>query len=123
MKDHVTNLELSKTLRELGFPQESKFYWDSHAVEKIDGFGITSDGEYSAYLASELGEWLPMDYCSSKTVYKKSNKKWVCDKDNWRGEYPQYANNECDARAKMLIYLAENKLINAKELCHQLGDK
>jgi hypothetical protein len=36
--------------------------------------------------------------------------RWYCQHDR-RGEEDQFADTEADARAKMLIYLIENKLI------------
>jgi len=77
---HVTSLEISKRLKELGVKQESEFYWvpiDTHGncqLRNLDGLYkhwsefISSSYEfvdwkrkecYSAFLASELGEMLP----------------------------------------------------------------
>lgn len=86
IEKHVTSLELSKKLKELGFKQDSLFYWqcmmqegweitnarDCDAIEEINGVrnrykmdllkdNAEDGGEEvcSAYLASELGELLP----------------------------------------------------------------
>ena len=115
----VTNLELSKRLRELGVPQDSLFWW-----VKVSGFAghrlfwqadIGSiDGKivekYSALTPAELGRRLPEH---TKSWYILGLKKWVCEK--WLGKEGGYAfekaNTEANARAKMLIYLIGNKLI------------
>jgi hypothetical protein len=68
----------------------------------------------SAYTVAELGDLLPTAYCSW----------WYTKKDGvgdtlWRAAASQYddepasaeAATEADARAKMLIYLLENKLL------------
>lgn len=70
IKDHVTSLEISKRLCDLGFEQGSQFYWVKDSMPEFDiGWRIesktifqmfTSKAKerliiYSAYLASELG--------------------------------------------------------------------
>lgn len=79
LENQVTSLELSQKLKELGFPQESLFYWGRQRHQ--EGRKKASDTEWgawhiaqsfcaeedstsqlekcSAYLASELGEMLP----------------------------------------------------------------
>jgi len=69
LEDQVTNLELSKELKELGVKQESLFYWGYHGdclmlmpgkdhwLEKDNGNFKTGEGmPYSAFTSSELGE-------------------------------------------------------------------
>jgi len=117
MKTHVTNLELSKRLKELGFPQKSEFYHYSRHIHYGKLQAITDEAQTSAYLASELGEWLPqfpegelVDIVPTLTIGHKwrvdlTDEGTLCVEDN-----------ECNARAKMLIHLAEKGIINPKEL-------
>jgi len=134
--NQVVSLELAKKLKELGVKQESCFQW-----LKITDGGIPQSGgflslwvndrryfvnelfnktsffkieqqiditeEFSAFTVAELGEMLPPN---SKTS------KWL--DTNWWAENERLLNNnaipadtEADARAKMLIYLLENKLL------------
>jgi hypothetical protein len=114
IKDQVCNVDLAKRLKQLGVEQESLFWW----VDIIDGYDHSGREEWwieptykgykkylSAFTVAELGKKLPEGYWSGK--FNKS--KFVC----W--EYladDTYAKTEADARAKMLIYLLENKLIS-----------
>ena len=77
LEQQVTSLELSKKLKELGFKQESLFYWHHHLGMSIDencnpkepeDYGIklfydenrnrviNNDENWSAYTVAELGE-------------------------------------------------------------------
>jgi len=128
----VTSLELSKKLMELGVPQHSCFYWNCKdekvvynkhlGVAPID-FGR---GYVSAFTVAELGEMLPDSitengqtalletrrcnggwYIRYITIYRNSviipaHRQLIGDPNE----------TEADARAKMLIYLIENKLIS-----------
>ena len=133
MKKHVTSLELSKKLKELGVKQESEFYW----VKNIQGItelyfngNPTSAPIYviypdaiSAFLSSELGEMLPyLVEGKDKNFFYETGK---CEKNNrycrehevgysregYDVLYSITDNTEANARAKMLIYLIENNLI------------
>ena len=127
IENHVTNLELSKKLKALGFKQESEFYWQRQylsrpiytvekreKLEESDKKLNTSSLRYSAYLATELGEWLPKFYRSGKHLYNKN--QFVCEHRRQKEQQVQIANTETNAIAKMLIYLAENKLIDVTKL-------
>ena len=70
---------------------------------------------YSAYTPAELGEMLPAYFDSNHYLYI-----WKDDKDLWRIHYTEWGivtnfviekDTEANARAKMLIYLKEKKLI------------
>lgn len=132
LKDQLTSLEPSKRLRELGVPQDSLFYWNTKkevlvyskhlSVAPID-FG---DDYYSAFTLAELGEMLPVSinlpsgenvgYCCVKTIHK-----YICGYDTSENTWARLndseyymvgiAETEADARAMLLIYLIENKLI------------
>lgn len=138
IEQQVCSLELAKKLKELGVKQESHFMWfpqigfvdektvgeDEDIVERevissIDsGWYISCDKKeemrphiVSAFTVAELGEMLPIYVTSGK----KDNGTWysatISNGMGWKEESFN-ADTEADARAKMLIYLLENKLIN-----------
>jgi len=126
IKNQVVSLELAKKMKELGFKQESLFWWNRQDMPG-DDFVIQvgmhkiheSYGEplCSAYTVAELGEMLP-DLLRDKfgenqllTINKRSNKNWYVDYGGFLEGIYFEADTEADARAKMLIYLKENKLI------------
>jgi len=121
---HCTSLELSKRLKEVGYPQDdSMFYWQDcrqwrdkkgggleevEPVARLREWGELKEGDfYSAPLASELGEVM-------KDVDIAMPKYWA---GNWEFEDTStekfiLSDTESDARAKMLLYLAEQGIIN-----------
>lgn len=142
IENHVVSLELSKRLKELGVKQESCFYWFTKIesqITKIVGDEIYGEGEikswveedmdvsalagvdkYPAYIASELGEMLPMTQPDESGDY-------ICDgyfsvsmdekegKRIWSSQYDGSGFFEggsiADAIAKMLIHLIEQGII------------
>jgi len=124
---HVTSLELSKKLKELGFPQRSLFFYDRLSdcpdgsedwqIHEGKRYGFCSYKErYSTFLASELGEWLPKFYETSWG--EEGDETWVCshpdimsDDNHW-----EKALTMPNAMAKMLIHLVEKGIINPKSL-------
>jgi len=124
IEKQVTNLEISKRLKELGVKQDSIWYWFSYEVGehklKIywdeDLLNPIYDDKYSAFTVAELGEIISKDYFS-----KKFGKDWICESEIGGGgdEYGEAvksiyfqtkADTEADCRGKMLIYLIENKV-------------
>lgn len=114
----VVSLEKAKKLKELGFKQESLFMW---APDK-QGFAMEvrlkrkisferSEFVYSAYTVAELGEMLPDGYSSWRSPY--GTKGWECESGDEKTE--AFGETEADARAAMLIYLAENGLIASEK--------
>lgn len=130
IKKHITALEQSREMKALGFHQTAIYAHVKHpngkelvlTVEYPDGYiNLLSSGYlvYSAYLSSELGEWLPNGVTSEKC------KGWgyYCNADidrlGWKGRTGslyEREGTEIQARAKMLIYLAKNKIIDPKKL-------
>lgn len=130
LENQVCSLELAKRLKELGFKQESFFWWvhkwegssDKDAGEDIISIGYD---EYNtlpicrAFNVAELGEMLPKK-CYS---FKRADNKYWCiiwhDSDEEKDIDMSYDENieetlsdtEADARAKFLIYLKENDIV------------
>ena len=121
LEQQVTSLELSQKLEKLGVKQESLFYWYinpwNEAVGLADKKEIKIRPElkevFSAYTVAELGEMLKEGMLGSWKTY---NKGWSC-KYEYEDDDPEPiaevggGDTEANARAKMLIYLLENKLI------------
>jgi len=128
---YVTNLEISKKLKELGVKQESEFYWSQKlkgnyklavvckSVRLVRKRMINRENFafYSAFLVGELGEILP--YYVEEKNHSGEFGELVINKSNdgyWLVGY-QFVNkimseeNEVNARGKMLCYLLENNLI------------
>lgn len=124
----VTSLELSKRLKELGVKQESLFWWVHHWTSPVpptreatmvwDIFQKDEDDKVnehvSAFTVAELGEMLPNFLYS----FKNGAGKWFTDVKAKieKIEFPEYADTEADARAKMLIHLLEQGSITAEGL-------
>ena len=118
LEQQVVSLELAKKLKELGFEQESLFYWhlETNTVVYLGTIlGKDSVAFYiSAYTVAELGKMLPQGFFTAKG---KKWRSWFSDTDNafeWK-DSDQYdpidMDNEADARAKMLIWLSENNYL------------
>ena len=111
LEDQVCSLELAKKLKKLGVNQESLWYW--HFNEKHcpdDHINLHKDGNNcSAFTVAELGEMLP-----KASSYKHEDYSWCSLFVNEEPAYMahrEYDETEANARAKMLTYLLENKLI------------
>lgn len=139
LEQQVASLELCKKLKELGVKQEGAFYWtdrktltrhessysyvhyhDEGSNEVIRKMPFTKN--LSAFTVAELGKMLPVyangKYMGSFPSRENENHlssgiptKWVWGFDTPYQEEHITADTEADARAKMLIYLLENKLI------------
>lgn len=128
LEDQVCSLELANRLKELGVKQKSLFYWDTfknlngehelkyiiprtHIAAGYSNF-YTLDNYYdvSAFTVGELGEMFPAGVFPATS---KDDTGWYMQVINpiqkWKEMYP--CKNEADARAKMLIHLLENKLM------------
>lgn len=120
LKNQVVSLELAKKLKELGIKQESYFYWfhckhhkPAQTFVQIGKTktknGFTTEELSSAFTVAELGEMLPFGFSS----YSRHNGEWECF-DNRFSKLTQEryrAETEAGARAEMLIYLLESRLV------------
>lgn len=129
LEQQVCSLELSKELKELGYPQESLFWYSpyveiggsgrpSFKLEYRTGVKSNREISISAPTVAELGIVLPNGYYS----YRREYNDWWCiavEEDGCESCIRSYetffddtiSDTEADARAKMLIYLLKNKLI------------
>jgi hypothetical protein len=116
LEDQVCALEYAKKLKELGVKQESLFYWIKEDSPYIwynsNNYPIHAEKfYYSAYTVAELGEMLPDWFDSGNR--DKSTHDWMCrvfEKNSDKANCA-FADKEVNARAKMLIYLIENKWV------------
>lgn len=141
LEKQVCSLELAKRLKELKFKQESLFYHvrltdtpdaREHWLLRDRKWGVGALEEYSAFTVAELGQLLPDELCDEDEdlpYFLTSEKR--SDPDYWVLYYKQNdrgllgglngplhieAATEADARAEMLIYLIEHKLIDPSTL-------
>ena len=136
-KKYVISLEISKRMKDLGFKQESLWYWEesTHSIKNNDKtFTLALLKErrlkaiwikyYSAYTVAELGTILPDWFF---TMRLDGGRGWCCvDEDapidsygvkidKKGGYYPEcLADTEANARGLMACYLKENKLLEVK---------
>lgn len=125
IESQVCSLNLARHLKELGVKQESYFYWikqllaDTYLLHYVDSNHWSCDAKmfkenfpdkYSAFTCAELGEMLPdfielskVENIKIATCYSEDNNVSMID------------DTESNVRAKMLIYLIENNLLNPNE--------
>lgn len=133
LENQCVSLELAKEMKELGFKQESLFWWveprpssGRNKWEIIDCQDTHVKENYSAYTVAELGEMLPMSLTAEQMgnapEYGEMYLEMWHDSYGWRLTYrndneqsileePIEADTEVNARAKMLCYLKKNNLI------------
>lgn len=121
LEQQVCSLELAKKLKELGVKQESLFWYERVKVagknEWLKDWTLAFNNNskpyseayiLSAFTVAELGQILP-----DKILYE------LYHDHLWQiNAYGQkiIVDTEADARAKMLIYLLENKLIYKRKI-------
>lgn len=135
LEQQVCSLELAKKLKELGIKQKSYFYHyftefgSSAVLQGEDHLSIVDDtgkrrefvGFVSAFTVAELGEMLPgnIDGDIFQTQKGVMGRLWYCTmmppdliSAGLLKTHQEESDTEADARAKMLVYLIENKLIS-----------
>jgi hypothetical protein len=137
LEDQVVSLKLAKKLKEVGYPQEGLWWWiwfepmstdvkyfpECHTSEEDDWELKPAPKEkwrgepVVAPTVAELGEVLPLAIKNEDVVYYLEGHKIAC---GWRIDYAWKDKNrlhyvavdtEANARAKMWLYLKENKLL------------
>ena len=114
LQAQVSSLEPSLRLRNLGIKQKSLFNlyqmvngnWRIR-LGKLDN-EIHTNTCISAFTVAELGEILPYTAMGAYLMCFKGKEDWSC---SYGVEKTCRASTEADARAQMLIYLIENKLV------------
>jgi hypothetical protein len=116
LSKQVVSLELAQKLKELLVKQESLFYWQemldgSYEAKFMMGNLLPLDGTegncISAFTVAELGEMLSGIYMPFKDENGRKPWLWI-EPDTGNKTWEE---TEADARAKMLIYLVESKVI------------
>jgi len=124
LEEQVTSFELSKRLKELGAKQDTLFSWIEYTdgtfhveltkwakSQYYGGIGRKEKELFAALTVAELGEMLPTFYTSWRTA-----DTWACgDELDQHGGKAFTTKTEAGARAKMLIWLIENKLVEGVE--------
>jgi hypothetical protein len=142
LESQVVSLDLAKRLKELKVEKNSLYYWQRCLMCNDDwslSEGKASDYEQcSAFTVAELGEMLPFiimigGYPAEQFFYA-TDPEWNVDENNkpttlltpktyycvYMRMQPNFIKkefldtSEANARAKMLIYLIENKLYEPK---------
>ena len=120
-------MTLAKELKVLGVPQVSEFYWEDEKLVYIDNPDDLplSSKAISAFLASEIEEWLPDAINTERDDGRAPENRWSCKRyrNGQLGiDHPNvkiedfWAQTMCDALGKMLIYLIKNNLLDPSTL-------
>lgn len=117
IEKQVVSKELSERLKALGVVQESYFHWVGDSLwDSTMGSDYETpstplrDDWVSAFTVAELGEMLPGSIVSLKDGF--SDFKWRCERIGGDGYVSASGgDSEADSRARMLIYLVENKVV------------
>jgi len=130
LEQQVTSLEPSKRLKELKCQQDSVYYWTwAEWNGKTEWVLIPRERAiklnkeiFSAFTVAELGEMLPARIKKDfdcwhylHTTKLENTKDWIIEYSFLLHSDEIRENTEADARAKMLIYLIENKLVEVGE--------
>ncbi len=138
MEKHVTNLKISKSLSKWGIIKKTEYSWVEVYRDKwtlmltseINQFKNRHLQDFSALLASELGDLLPFrvkiptvfetkSWMDWELTIHNANNKWTVayaydDKEHVVVNESQEAETMPDAMGKMLIYLLENRLFEGE---------
>lgn len=122
LEQQVPSLELCKKLKELGYPQESLFYWTFYkdhsqvlyTQQEVFKESWKVDPNYcSAPTVAELGELLKPFSSATSTWYNREDNVWsvVVEEKLIGSEESFNSDTEADTRAKALIYLLKKQTI------------
>ena len=132
LEEQVCSLELAKQLKELGVKQQSIYrwtfwaspnganLWDDQTIRLAseltikEAFSVWDKG-ISAFTVAELGEILPLNKIEMKRLHPTGRFYFNLFDDKGYMVFEEDAYTEADARAIMLVYLLENKLITLPE--------
>ncbi|HZV21345.1 MAG TPA: hypothetical protein VE986_07350 [Hyphomicrobiales bacterium] len=126
LEKQVCSFALAKLLCDLGVSQHTSFfYWQPDGDGLLEYWDM-KDGSVSAFSVPELGEMLPWELIVGAHRYELDLFKNGEEPAHWFVGYTtkdepiysvlgmnyHFGKTEADARAKMLIYLLEQQLIN-----------
>jgi hypothetical protein len=130
LEQQVVSLELAKKMKELGFAQQSLFWWQytdfplkngtrwelkyKNQIRESDLELSHPDDIFSTYTVGELGYFLEKENFLSS--YSEEDVGWWCQSSLHNIYDIKEIDTEANARAKMAIYLAEKGLLDTKTL-------
>jgi hypothetical protein len=121
IEQQVCSLELAKRLKDLGVVEPSLFFFEwrgakPHEIEFQEKPYHNPDN-VNTYTVAELGEMLKTLLDDEFISYNFDNDEefvWIAQVKKWSDVtfvgHTEHADTEANARAKMLVYLLENKL-------------
>lgn len=136
LENQVCSLKLAKKLKKLGVKQDGGLFnwWWQVGIKQLTSYnmrnkliserGISHDKFCRAFTVAELGEMLPVEIWGfNLTTIKVKDGYSVLYQDfkgaylgtRKKGDYISVDKTEANARAKILIWLIENKLIGGKK--------
>ena len=130
--EQVVSLELSKQLKELDVPQDGLFYYDGGTLVAKTTLGFTTfgcegaGGEPNWYEADEAEE-LTFAFTVAElrkimkqndvySGYSEEDVGWYCQSSIHNKFDITEEDNEAEARAKLLIYIIQNNLIDVRKI-------
>lgn len=134
LKDITVSQPLSEELRKRGIPQKSLFYWWCDKEKKMENgvqIGTPHSTEYwydvsSAFTDPEIDRWLPYELKINENIYyfhstELKKNSFAYSKPNMNGVGRDFlcstsGKDGITGKAKMLLYLIDNKLINVEDL-------
>ena len=144
LEDQICSYELSIKLKELRVNQCSLVYWIKvpHIINVLEdgtkvigeyrfelgncnSYNILENDYYSAFTVAELGKMLPDSLCCGAdhpnlfiAYGTQIENQWTIGYSTFEKAITSFytEENEANARAKMLIYLIENHLIEAQNV-------
>lgn len=121
LEKQVCSLELAKRLKELGVKQEGYFAWARQDGFKEWGLELYSSNPelqrigrtyYVAFTVAELGYNFPTHFRFTTEIFKGLTENNINSVSVGFLNKVILTETEADTRAKMLIYLIENKLVD-----------
>lgn len=124
LSDQVCSLIQAKRLKELRVNQESYFVWKTNEIQEVvstsqfkkwcEEYLPTCNDYYSAFNVAELGIMIGENFYSTL-----ENNHWTI---NAHHEWIEniFMTTEAQARAELLIYLIENKIVSVEEINERL---
>ena len=119
LEDQVCKLEFAQRLKELGFKQESYFYWtpdDTNETWKIEHCARIWSAHYSAFTVAELIAMVPEFKEPYRFLFGVENPSVcmpkyfaTCDVVNYPEDYDIHGDNLADCLAEQFIHLVTNK--------------